>query len=188
MHDLLGSRSFVFCSRSDNSQKIRLGHISGYNRFSRIMTRGTFFMRGTLMSCVLRSYLSTRMKKMVSRLRILPQLRHLMVTDGSKRTPSYLSYAPFATGSKQHSTKGQRNQQQCAKQSSRGGGWGGDGDGRHRFPVKLMDFPERTMPDIVKSFRNRFFAFLIKAYYDGSFSMDGFLEGATQVIISACVH
>ena len=152
------------------------------------MTRGTFFMRGTLMSCVLRSYLTTRMKKMVSRLRILPQLRHLMVTDGSKRTPSYLSYAPFATGSKQHSTKGQRNQQQCAKQSSRGGGWGGDGDGRHRFPVKLMDFPERTMPDIVKSFRNRFFAFLIKGYYDGSFSMDGFLEGATQVIISACVH
>lgn len=152
------------------------------------MTRGMFFMRSTLMSCVLRSYVSTRMKKMASWLRILPQLRHFLVNDSSKRSPNSLSYAPFATGSKQRNTKGQRNQEQCARQSSTGGGWGGDGDGRHRFPIKLMDFPERTMPDIVKSFRNRFFAFLIKGYYDASFTMDGFLEGATQVIISACLR
>lgn len=145
-------------------------------------------MRSTLMSCVLKSYLSTRMKKMASRLRILPQLRRLVVGDGLKRSPNGFSYAPLATGNRQHSPKGQCqwNQQQCARQQSNGGGWGGDGNGRHRFPVKLMDFPERTMPGIVKSFRNRFFAILIKGYYDGTFSMDSFLEGATQVIISAC--
>ena len=52
---------------------------------------------------------------------------------------------------------------------------------RDPVPVKLMDFPEITYPRIVKSFRNRFFALLIRSYYDATFTLEGFLEAAKQV-------
>lgn len=150
------------------------------------MTGGTVFIRGTFMSCVVRSYLSCRMKQMASWLRLLPHIRHLRVGDSTERTATGVSYASLVTASRRHthsptSHSQHRNRPQpSARHSSTGGGWGGDD--RNRFPVKLMDFPEITMPDFVKSFRNKFFAFLIKGYYDSTFTVDGFVEGATQVI------
>ncbi|PVD38142.1 hypothetical protein C0Q70_00753 [Pomacea canaliculata] len=77
-----------------------------------------------------------------------------------------------------------------SRRSSSGADWGGDGERqRQRFPIKLMDFPQITIPSLVKSFRNRFFSFLIRGYYDTSFTLDGFLEAATQaaVYISTCI-
>lgn len=142
------------------------------------MTGGTVFIRGTFMSCVVRSYLSCRMKQMASWLRLLPHIRHLRVGDSTERTATGVSYASLVTASRRHThspTSQHRNRQQpSARHSSTGGGWGGDD--RNRFPVKLMDFPEITMPDFVKSFRNKFFAFLIKGYYDSTFTVDGFVE------------
>ena len=48
--------------------------------------------------------------------------------------------------------------------------------------VKLMDFPHIIVPRLFKSLRNMFLSFLIRAYFDDSFTMQGFLEGAAKVI------
>ncbi|KAL8618003.1 hypothetical protein ACOMHN_040227 [Nucella lapillus] len=154
------------------------------------MQQGTFITRSALISFAVRAHISSKVKKMASKVRILPQMQRLLVNTGFIRHSECVSYAALATRSRQHehpkAGKGHLHHQQLpSRQSSSGGGWGDrDEDRRHRFPVKLMDFPEKTVPDIVKSFRNRFFSFLIKGYYDTTFTIDGFLEGAVQAVSS----
>lgn len=54
-------------------------------------------------------------------------------------------------------------------------------DNSDRAPLKLMDFPELIWPSPLKSFRNWWFSKLIKGYYDNTFTMESFLDGAEQV-------
>ena len=60
------------------------------------------------------------------------------------------------------------------------GGSDDRGDGKRR--IRLMDFPEIIWPHPIKSFRNVLFGWLIKGYYDRTFSKTNFLEGAQQVL------
>lgn len=66
-----------------------------------------------------------------------------------------------------------------------------DRDGRDEAPkpsgrrqMKLMDFQEIIWPSPLKSLRNQFFSLLIKSYLDRTFSLPGFLIGASQVSMS----
>lgn len=47
--------------------------------------------------------------------------------------------------------------------------------------IKLMDFNEIVWPNVFKSIKNMFMAFLIRGYYDNQFDSKGFLKGAEQV-------
>lgn len=123
------------------------------------------------------------MNRMISNLRVFPELKRLFFPDAGNQ----INMFNCSQLTKSHSRQKNKN---CLKSSDTvrnfSNGWDGDGGKRQRFPVKLMDFPERSMPNFMKSFRNRFFAFLIRGYYDATFTLDGFLEGATQVNLANC--
>lgn len=149
----------------------------------------TLLVRGALLSCAVRTYLSSRMKNMVSRLRFLPQMNELFAFEARQQSAAAVAVSHFSNLQKNHNRQPARGHwPPNTRQTSNGGEWG-DGRRRDKFPVKLMDFPERSVPSFVKSFRNRFFSFLIRAYYDATFTIDGFLEGATQAasIVSQCI-
>ena len=60
-----------------------------------------------------------------------------------------------------------------------------DSDRKHGHrQVKLMDFPGSEYVNPFKLIRNMFFSFLIKGYFDPTFSQAGFIEGAQQVNFS----
>lgn len=48
--------------------------------------------------------------------------------------------------------------------------------------IKLMDFNEIVWPNVFKSIKNMFMAFLIRGYYDNQFDPKGFLKGAEQAV------
>ncbi|XP_064598480.1 m-AAA protease-interacting protein 1, mitochondrial-like [Liolophura sinensis] len=58
-----------------------------------------------------------------------------------------------------------------------------------RRQMKLMDFQEIIWPSPLKSLRNQFFSLLIKSYFDRTFSLPGFLIGASQALefVSSCI-
>ena len=56
-----------------------------------------------------------------------------------------------------------------------------DGEGGNMRHLKLMEFNEIIWPHPLKSLRNALFTFLIKGYFDDSYSTTNFLNGAEQV-------
>lgn len=54
-------------------------------------------------------------------------------------------------------------------------------DDSDKKPLKLMDFNELIWPHPLKTLRNYFFSWLIRGYFDQSFSRDNFLNGTEQV-------
>lgn len=48
-------------------------------------------------------------------------------------------------------------------------------------PLKLMKLPKIVQPNFILWLKNKYFEFLIRNYYDASFSQSEFLAGATQV-------
>lgn len=68
------------------------------------------------------------------------------------------------------------------RQNTRSFSTGIDESGKkRRIPLKLMEFPEILWPNIIKSMKNRIFAFLITGYFDKSFTIDSFIDGCIQV-------
>ncbi|KAL5005952.1 hypothetical protein ScPMuIL_017110 [Solemya velum] len=57
-----------------------------------------------------------------------------------------------------------------------------DLDHRSRHHLKLMDFPELLWPSVFRTIKNKVMAFLIAGYYDNTFTMEDFLNGANQAI------
>ncbi|VDH93968.1 m-AAA protease-interacting protein 1, mitochondrial-like [Mytilus galloprovincialis] len=49
-------------------------------------------------------------------------------------------------------------------------------------PLKLMKLPKIVQPNFILWLKNKYFEFLIRNYYDASFSQSEFLAGATQAI------
>lgn len=145
------------------------------------MTQASIFIHGTLLSCAIRSYMSSRMIKIISKFGFASKFRRFAFPGVFQRSSMFVPFSPVHNFHSRHQLS---NQWMQSRRSSSGADWGGDGERqRQRFPIKLMDFPQITIPSLVKSFRNRFFSFLIRGYYDTSFTLDGFLEAATQVNI-----
>ena len=49
-------------------------------------------------------------------------------------------------------------------------------------PLKLMNFRELIWPHPIKSLRNYIFSLLISSYFDQTFAIETFMNGAEQVI------
>ncbi|XP_046380217.1 m-AAA protease-interacting protein 1, mitochondrial-like [Haliotis rufescens] len=76
------------------------------------------------------------------------------------------------------------------RQNTRSFSTGIDESGKkRRIPLKLMEFPEILWPNIIKSMKNRIFAFLITGYFDKSFTIDSFIDGCIQAVslVSSCI-